>query len=194
MENSPIVKILKEIRDAFIGTGPDMYGNYSVKELLAVVADGVDDTAAQYSSKVKSGAKNSDSFSKQMNVNQASENAVLPASGSAGWVIVKNTTLDNIFNAPTKNLAVKQTLFLKAIAESTYSTAHYTRLLSYSLIYTQKGLAVYLPQLEAGSGGSSGNNLLGYSNKSFNSVRLQGAKEGGPNPFAVMAEKVVVVE
>lgn len=193
MEDSPIVKMLKSIRDGIVGPGGmDHYAQYSVKELLSVIAESVDDSDRQYSSKTKntSISNNSKNLFTDAKFSTSSENAVLPNQSSAGWVVVKSTAIEAITNAATKNLVVKQTLYLRAIAESTYSTAYYTRLLSHSLIYTTKGLAVYLPQLDAGIGGSSGNNLLGYSARGFN-VKLPGAPAGSSNPFAVMGETVV---
>ena len=138
--NDPFLKLLKEFKVGVLGETSKNNSAMSIKELLFDISENLSDTDNSKDN------KNKLSFN-QANANITKEastpsnNELMPSIGISGYA--ESTALKQIANSSVKNLSVRQTLYLKAIAEATFSTAYHIKNIASGLIFTKYGLATY---------------------------------------------------
>jgi hypothetical protein len=137
---NPVLTTLKEIQKGLFGDTMAGPNSAPIWSLLSDIKDVFFADTEKQTNKPSSGGQ----LSVQQVVNSGQEitsGGLIPDVGGTQYAL-NNTYLENINKLPSKNLVLKQTLYLRAIAESTFTSARYLKYIAGGFIFTVDGLQV----------------------------------------------------
>ena len=143
----------------------------------------IDDMPKQQS-KQTGGPTNTPGIQQVVNSGQETASGLIQDVGGTQYAL-SNTYLENVGKLQNKNLVLKQTLYLRAIAESTFTSARYLKYIAGGFIFTKDGLQTidYAAASTRRSAYMTSSSSIQYTNmsKAFDII----FSGGNANPYSV---------
>lgn len=139
IEKNPMLTTLQEIQKGLFGTTIDKAKGMPIWSILSDIKGYFIDDMPKQQSKQTGGPTNTPLIQQVVNSGQETTSGLIQDVGGTQYAL-SNTYLENIGKLQNKNLILKQTLYLRAIAESTFTTARYLKYLAGGFIFTRDGL------------------------------------------------------
>jgi hypothetical protein len=181
---NPVLTTLKEIQKGLFGDTMAGPNSAPIWSLLSDIKGYFIDDMPKQQSKQTGGPTNTPGIQQVVNSGQETASGLIQDVGGTQYAL-SNTYLENVGKLQNKNLVLKQTLYLRAIAESTFTSARYLKYIAGGFIFTKDGLQTidYAAASTRRSAYMTSSSSIQYTNmsKAFDII----FSGGNANPYSV---------